>query len=75
MVTPWSFDCGHPRFSAGVVFARDAAVRVLPWLIMRERELAKIEEFREAFGKMNPCLLYTSPSPRDKRQSRMPSSA
>ena len=25
------------------------------------------------FGKV--CLLYTSPSPRDKRQSRMPSSA
>ena len=23
----------------------------------------------------NSCLLYTSPSPRDKRQSRMPSSA
>ena len=23
----------------------------------------------------NPCLLYTSPSPRDKRQTRMPSSA
>ena len=23
----------------------------------------------------NDCLLYTSPSPRDKRQSRMPSSA
>ena len=23
----------------------------------------------------NPCLLYTSPSPRDKRQARMPSSA
>eukprot|EP00827_Trimyema_finlayi_P004899 TRINITY_DN5010_c0_g1_i1.p2 TRINITY_DN5010_c0_g1~~TRINITY_DN5010_c0_g1_i1.p2 ORF type:complete len:106 (+),score=67.26 TRINITY_DN5010_c0_g1_i1:30-320(+) len=22
-----------------------------------------------------PCLLYTSPSPRDKRQARMPSSA
>ena len=28
------------------------------------------------FGGANgPCLLYTSPSPRDKRQSRMPSSA
>ena len=26
-------------------------------------------------GMGNPCLLYTSPSPRDKRQSRMPSSA
>ena len=25
--------------------------------------------------KSRPCLLYTSPSPRDKRQSRMPSSA
>ena len=24
---------------------------------------------------INSCLLYTSPSPRDKRQSRMPSSA
>ena len=26
-------------------------------------------------GKSYNCLLYTSPSPRDKRQSRMPSSA
>ena len=26
-------------------------------------------------GSITPCLLYTSPSPRDKRQSRMPSSA
>ena len=26
-------------------------------------------------NKYNCCLLYTSPSPRDKRQSRMPSSA
>ena len=29
----------------------------------------------ESKGKVKPCLLYTSPSPRDKRQSRMPSSA
>ena len=27
------------------------------------------------FDLINICLLYTSPSPRDKRQSRMPSSA
>ena len=26
-------------------------------------------------GNIKSCLLYTSPSPRDKRQSRMPSSA
>ena len=30
---------------------------------------------RLAGGKLAACLLYTSPSPRDKRQSRMPSSA
>ena len=27
------------------------------------------------FNEVTYCLLYTSPSPRDKRQSRMPSSA
>ena len=26
-------------------------------------------------GKHKPCLLYTSPSPRDRTRSRMPSSA
>ena len=32
--------------------------------------------FAYAFNRgVNRCLLYTSPSPRDKRQSRMPSSA
>ena len=29
----------------------------------------------EDTNKLTNCLLYTSPSPRDKRQSRMPSSA
>ena len=29
----------------------------------------------ELITNLNDCLLYTSPSPRDKRQSRMPSSA
>ena len=29
----------------------------------------------ETLLKLLDCLLYTSPSPRDKRQSRMPSSA
>ena len=40
----------------------------------------KVADFNVAFVVIrNPydyiCLLYTSPSPRDKRQSRMPSSA
>ena len=32
-------------------------------------------QFNGAIGPYKGCLLYTSPSPRDKRQSRMPSSA
>ena len=46
---------------AGAEVGRRRAILVLP------------EELRGARG--GPCLLYTSPSPRDKRQSRMPSSA
>ena len=30
---------------------------------------------KEEITRLQNCLLYTSPSPRDKRQSRMPSSA
>ena len=29
----------------------------------------------DVLGKFHPCLLYTSPSPRDRTRSRMPSSA
>ena len=32
-------------------------------------------EARDAWRKVQPCLLYTSPSPRDRQKSRMPSSA
>ena len=32
-------------------------------------------ELLEPMGKDTPCLLYTSPSPRDRTRSRMPSSA
>ena len=34
-----------------------------------------ISEFESRPDEISLCLLYTSPSPRDKRQSRMPSSA
>ena len=47
------------------------------------KEVAHYEDLIDAMKKYFPeidelfegCLLYTSPSPRDKRQSRMPSSA
>ena len=37
--------------------------------------LAELNEGSIKTGKISSCLLYTSPSPRDKRQSRMPSCA
>ena len=37
--------------------------------------LRNIVAFLREFADQCHCLLYTSPSPRDKRQSRMPSSA
>ena len=33
------------------------------------------EAYRESLDLDNDCLLYTSPSPRDQRGARMPSSA
>ena len=33
------------------------------------------EQIAKYLGKLNICLLYTSPSPRDRTTSRMPSSA
>ena len=45
---------------------------------LRVRYLGKkgeVTALLKGLGKLSACLLYTSPSPRDKRQSRMPSSA
>ena len=39
------------------------------------RASAQVDVFDAYYDKYKNCLLYTSPSPRDKRQSRMPSSA
>ena len=38
-------------------------------------QIDKAPEEKERGITISTCLLYTSPSPRDKRQSRMPSSA
>ena len=35
----------------------------------------QIKECKEAIQELRHCLLYTSPSPRDRTRSRMPSSA
>ena len=38
-------------------------------------EIWTVEEIAEVQKQLEPCLLYTSPSPRDRTRSRMPSSA
>ena len=40
-----------------------------------QAEIIAIKEAVKTLSLHHNCLLYTSPSPRDKRQSRMPSSA
>ena len=52
-----------------VLWALMQFVLLPPLLKSREERQQKISADREA------CLLYTSPSPRDQRGSRMPSSA
>ena len=42
---------------------------------MSDDEDSDSDETPHGIQEFNSCLLYTSPSPRDKRQSRMPSSA
>jgi len=34
-----------------------------------------LQQGQEVYGQTYTCLLYTSPSPRDRTRSRMPSSA
>ena len=45
-------------------------------LTLRGKRLGfSLAEIRELFDMYDTCLLYTSPSPRDRTRSRMPSSA
>ena len=45
------------------------------WLVDRGRGGAAHVEFTTRQPTVSACLLYTSPSPRDRTRSRMPSSA
>ena len=71
-------DGGEPFENAYAALLGDAGgagslglVTELPGAPVRE----EASENGSQLGPRNGCLLYTSPSPRDKRQSRMPSSA
>ena len=53
-------------------FMADAGVRLGEWSIV---ELANGDLQVSNMHTISGCLLYTSPSPRDRTRSRMPSSA
>ena len=60
------------------VTVREIKNKILPALdddLAREVNIDGVDSLYALRGKIRDCLLYTSPSPRDKRQSRMPSSA
>ena len=63
------------KWDYGASFSNDYSVQVdkgeAKQLKASEKQILTIRVWNES----NFCLLYTSPSPRDKRQSRMPSSA
>ena len=43
--------------------------------ILERRRSAILQDLQDAEARLKTCLLYTSPSPRDRTRSRMPSSA
>ena len=54
-----------------------SAKRIVLKLINNREELMKpmAKTLAEVYKNVSRCLLYTSPSPRDRQKSRMPSSA
>ena len=79
---PTSFKNILERFSTSQIKGFGVICLVFAfWLIYSgqkrfpELQLNGIEYIFTPVGDPRGCLLYTSPSPRDKRQSRMPSSA
>ena len=61
-----------------LAYPKPLPMRLDRWLVSQrtEQSRARIQKFIDAgYVRVNGCLLYTSPSPRDAHESRMPSSA
>ena len=71
-----SFDLVSPE---NLIFNDDVGTIIVPG---KDGDLGVLPGHSQVMSSLRPgrvmvysCLLYTSPSPRDKRQARMPSSA
>ena len=45
------------------------------WSVWVSADLPQVQQVKDTLDQIGICLLYTSPSPRDRQKSRMPSSA
>ena len=75
-------DTGKPRVKKSKQLSKEESVKSLDMAIKKIFEKVddpvhyrKIADLALVSGVWKPCLLYTSPSPRDRQKSRMPSSA
>ena len=80
--TPYEPRCGFSARTVQILIECDSEFSYVDILENNDvrTTLPKVSDwptFPQVFinGELIGCLLYTSPSPRDKRQSRMPSSA
>ena len=69
------FRCIDRRFETGEIFVKWDEAPDEEWLLLIYIKNNSPDEGIVIEDKTNPCLLYTSPSPRDGLLSRMPSSA
>ena len=77
--------CAPETYKKAIAHKRSRAYHEAISLVLKNRTLSGEDcgpLLEQCFSKLSDhyaalccCLLYTSPSPRDKRQSRMPSSA
>ena len=65
----------HGPHQAGITTRPQSHAAFVAFDIVPGATRTEIQGVLRAWSQDAACLLYTSPSPRDKRQSRMPSSA
>ena len=65
----------HAGFARMVASLADDLPHVFSWDGAHAMDSASLDALEDVLARLPSCLLYTSPSPRDRTRSRMPSSA
>ena len=72
-------ECGDPVMRIGGIKANQLAnsciLTIVAIDILKKQNVRLLRDVDAVMAKLETCLLYTSPSPRDRTRSRMPSSA